>query len=348
MTVPLRVGVIGVGGIASAQHLPHWHSCPHAEIVALADTNAEVLAKIADHYGVKRTFQDWRELVDCADIDVVDVATPNRFHAPMTLAALQAGKHVLCEKPIAVNAAEAQQMVDLSQKVGRLLMVNHVFRFSRSLQQLLALTSGGRLGNVYYLRAHWNRRRMVPPRPTFIKRELAAGGPLLDIGVHMIDLAAWILGFPKVERVSGVVGKFLADQPHLSGEWGEWDPREYDVEDFAAAMVHFEGGATLSLEVSWLLFQEAPETRSLHVFGSKGGLHWPSGVFCSEQNKVPYDLKLHSNPEKESSFREAIHAFADAIVADRPSPIPPQQNVEVMRIIDALYEASSQKREVVL
>lgn len=341
----LRVGVIGVGGIASAQHLPHWHSCPHTEVVAMADVDPVVLSRISEQYGVKRTFYDWRELIDCDDLDIVDIVTPNRFHHPMTMAALEAGKHVLCEKPIATNAVEAQQMADLSHKVGRLLMVNHVFRFSRSLEQLAALSSEGELGNVYYMRAIWNRRRRVPSRPTFIKKELSAGGPLLDLGVHLLDLACWMIRFRPVERVSGTVGRFLAGQKHLSGEWGEWSHENFDVEDFAAAMVHFEGGATLSMEVSWLLFQQQAETRTLHVFGDKGGLHWPDGVVCSERNKIPYDLKLFDD-QQEYPFRESIHRFADAIVAGRPSPIPPEHGVEVMKILDALYKSSAEKREV--
>lgn len=341
----LRVGVIGVGGIATSQHLPHWHSCPNAELAAVADTNPYHLENAAKLFGVDKQFTDWRDLIEMPGLDIIDIATPNRYHAEMSIAALEAGMHVLCEKPMATTAADAEKMVETSRKANRLLMVNHVFRFSRPLEQMVALTSEGELGDVYYVRAVWNRRRMVPTSPTFVRKELSAGGPLLDIGVHMLDLACWVLGFPKVQRVTGTVGRYLAHQHHLTGEWGDWDHDAFDVEDFATTMVHFEGGITLSMEVSWLLFQQQPERRSLHVFGNRGGFHWPDGILCSERNKVPYDLRLVEAKE-DNPFHTAIHRFAAAVAEGRPSPIPPEESLEVMQILDALSHASKTQQEV--
>jgi predicted dehydrogenase len=345
----LRVGIVGVGGIGRDQHLPGWARVPFAEVVAAADGSGEALARAAGALppSCRHRFRDWRDLVALDDLDVVDVCTPNRTHAPVALAALRAGKHVLCEKPLATTADEVRALAGAAGESGRVLMAAQHLRFEPVSRQLKALVDGGMLGDVYYARAQWLRRRWVPARPTFTERRLSGGGPALDIGVHVLDLAYWLLGAPEPVSVSAVVGTNLAHRPDLTGGWGDWDRERFDVEDFAAAFVRFAGGAALTLETSWLAFQPERETVRIQCLGTRGGAVWPDGVLAGETNRVPWDLRPSETP-KESAHHEEIREFAEAVRAGGPSPVPVAESLNVARMLEALYESGRTGREVVL
>ena len=343
----LRVGVIGLGGIAQGEHLPHWQSSDGAELVAIADVDQTKLQQTASKLGLDRAFTDWRELVRLDDLDIVDVTTPNCFHAPMTLAALEAGKHVLCEKPMATNADDALRMLQAAQRHDRRLMINHHLRFSQSLRALHALAKRGDLGRIYAAQACWTRRRGVPTLPTFIDTQLAQGGPVLDLGIHMLDLACWLMGFPGPKRVSAAVGCHLAHNDNLGNEWGPWDRGRYSVEDFGVGLIHFADGATLHLEVSWLAFQPQLEERRLAILGSKAGAHWPQGVICSETEQVPVNQQL-IHPEDGRPFERSIHEFVQAILHDAPTPVPPAESLQAVQLVDAFYRSAREGREVLL
>ncbi len=190
----LQVGIIGVGGIGRDQHLPGWAKVPFAEVTAVADLSEEALQRAVHGTAIAHCFHDWHDLVKLDGLDIVDICTPNRTHAPIALAALEAGKHVLCEKPLATTAAEVRSMMDAAQQANKLLMAGQHLRFDPACRQVKAIIDGGMLGDIYYTRAQWLRRRMLPPRNTFIEHHLSGGGCALDIGVHVLDLAYWFLG----------------------------------------------------------------------------------------------------------------------------------------------------------
>lgn len=341
----LRVAVIGAGGIARSQHLPQWRSHPRVRLVGLSDINQTQAHRVAEQFAIPVVESDWRRLIERTDIDVVDVTTPNAWHAPMTIASLEAGKDVLCEKPIATNSTEARAMVEAAQRTGRRLMINHEFRFSPTLEALRTLAHGELLGSVYHAHARWTRRRGVPALPTFIDKSLAVGGPVLDLGVHVLDLALWIMGFPKAERVSARVSRRLASNQHLGGTWGDWDRDRYSVEDHGIGLFHFAGGATLLLEAGWLAFQPMAEERSLKILGERSGLYWPEGIIVSERNKIPYNQQIIKDREG-NLFERSIHGFIDAILEDRPTPIPPEDMVTVITMIEGFYRSAEENREV--
>jgi predicted dehydrogenase len=343
----LRVGIVGVGGIARDQHLPAWSKVPFAEVVAVADVSEEALARVAEKFPVRHCFRDWHDLVGLDGLDVVDICTPNRTHAAIALAALGAGKHVLCEKPLATTGAEAEALADTSRKAGRLLMTAQHFRFKPACRQLKALIDAGMLGDLYYARAQFLRRRLVPPRPGFIERRLSGGGPVFDVGVHILDLAYWYLGTPEPVTVSAFVDTKLAHRDDLSGAWGDWDRDRFDVEDFAAGFVRFATGSSLVLETSWLGFQPEREVVRLQCFGTRGGLVWPDGVVSGETNRVPWDMRLDAAPEGDPYYEEIL-AFAQAVRDDRPNPVPVDQTLNVIRILEAFYQSAQARREVVL
>ena len=168
----LQIGIVGVGGVGHDQHLPGWAKVPFAEIVAAADLSESALAKACEAFSIAHRFQEWQKLVGLPDLDIVDICTPNRTHTPIALAALQNGKHVLCEKPLATTSAEVRLLADGARRSGKLLMTAQHMRFDPMSQQLKSLIDAGMLGDIYYARAQWLRRRLLPPRPTFIERRL--------------------------------------------------------------------------------------------------------------------------------------------------------------------------------
>jgi predicted dehydrogenase len=336
-----------VGGISRNEHLPGWGLVPFAEVAALADVSEEALYRAAEVVVVPSTrqFRDWHDLVTLDDLDVVDICTPNKTHAPIALATLRAGKHVLCEKPMATTAADVLLLMQAAQAGGRLLMAAQHFRFNPASRQLKALLDDGMLGDLYYARAQWLRRRGVPTRTTFIERRLSGGGAALDIGVHVVDLAFWLLGAPEPVSVSAMTCDHLAHQPNLGGAWGDWDRQRFDVEDFAAAFVRFANGAVLTVETSWLAFQPEREVFRVQCYGTHGGAVWPDGLLAGETDRSPWDARLEE-PPKVRAFHEEILQFALAVRDGLPSPVPPEQSLGVARILEGLYRSAQERREV--
>jgi predicted dehydrogenase len=343
----LQVGLIGVGGIGRDQHLPGWAKVPFAEVTAAADISEEALVKSCGFLPAERRFTDWHDLVALDDLDVVDICTPNCTHAPIAITALEAGKHVLCEKPLGVTSDEVRRMAEAARAANRLVMAAQHLRFDPSCRQMKALIDGGMLGHIYYARAQWLRRRLLPPRATFIEKRLSGGGPALDVGVHVLDLTYWFLGAPRPVSVSAFADAFLAHRPDLGGSWGEWDRSRFDVEDFAASFVRFENGAVLILETSWLAFQPERELIRVQCFGNKAGLAWPDGIVVGETNQVPWEMRT-GEPSKHLPHHEEILEFAQAVRDGLPSPVPIEESLAVIQILEAVYRSSKEKREVLI
>jgi predicted dehydrogenase len=341
----LLVGIVGVGGIGLDQHLPGWAKVPFAEVSALADRSPDALARAGAVVPSATRFEDWQDLIVHGDVDVVDVCTPNTLHGPVSLAALRAGKHVLCEKPLATTSAEVRALVNTARAADRVLMAAQQLRFDKTARQLKALIDDGRLGDVYYARAQWLRRRLLPARPTFTERRLSGGGPAFDIGVHVLDLACWFMGWPEPVTVSASLGTHLARRPDVAGEWGEWDRARIDVEDFAAGFVRFANGAVLTLETSWLAFQPERELVKVQCYGTRGGLVWPDGLLAGETNRSPWDLHL-ADVSRNPAHHDEVLAFAEAVRDGQPSPIPVSETLNGIRVLEAFYRSSEMGREV--
>jgi predicted dehydrogenase len=258
----------------------------------------------------------------------------------MVIAALDAGKHVLCEKPLATTAADAEAVLAAERKSGKQLMVVQNLRYDEGVLGLRRHLDECPLGEVYYGRCQWLRRRRLPARPGFTQRRLSGGGPLLDLGVHVIDLACWLTGWPAVAHVDGITSNRLTKRSDLGSEWGQWDPKTTDTEDFAAGFIRFANGAALALETSWLLFQTAGETWHLELFGDRAGITWPEGRRASESDRRPWDAQL-ALPRPNPQHAPLIRDFAEALVHDRPVPIPSWQSAYVVAILDALYRSAA-------
>ncbi len=347
MAKTLKVGVIGVGGIAGA-HFPGWKESPIAEMVAFADLDAAALKRVGEAQGVSLLYEDPKDLLANPDIDIVDVCTPNRYHMPLTVAALEAGKHVICEKPLAPTPAEIGKMIAARDKSKKLLMTAQHFRFQGNSRALKAELDKGLLGDIYHARCWMLRRSAAPTRPGFILKKHSGGGPCIDIGVHILDLTLWMMGHPNPVAVSGITQDRLAHQKGAFSNWGGPIPKEFDVEDFAAAFVRFENGTTMVIEVSWLLHHKTSgEDMQMWLYGEKAGAHWPSNELLMACNDTRQLLNTQlQNAEGGAPHAKECMAFAEAVLNGKPSPVPAEQSLDVIAILDGLYRSAASGKEV--
>jgi predicted dehydrogenase len=343
----LQIALIGAGAIAREQHLPAWVKLPGCRVVALADPSPAALAAVGEAFNIARRVIDYRELLDDRAIDAVDVCVPSALHAEVTVAALKAGKHVLCEKPMATSRAEAAAVLEAWRASGKKLMIGQHLRFDASVLQLRAYLDLHPPGDIYYARGQWLRRRRLPSRPGFTERRLSGGGALYDLGVHLLDLGWWMIGSPRPACVTGVTHDRLARRSDLGGEWGEWDAARIDVEDFAAGMLRFEGGAAMSLEVSWLAFQPEDEYWRLHLYGTQAGVLWPDGLIVGEEQRIPWDTRL-ATARGAKAHHEVVTRFARAVLDNQPVPVCPVDSANIIAMLDALYASAASGREALV
>lgn len=348
MSKILNVGVIGVGGIAGT-HMPGWAASEHAKVAAGADLNTEVLTKWAKDHDVDaaKCYAKTEDLFADPDVDIIDICAPSNYHADLAIAALEAGKHVICEKPLAPKPADIERMIAARDKSGKMLMTAQHMRFIGSHIAAKKEIDAGRLGDIYHTRAWWLRRTELPARPGFIYKKNSGGGPCIDIGVHQLDLALWLIGNPKPVTVTGVSGKFVAGMPGAFSDWGGDVAPDMDVEDFAAGFVRFEDGTSLSLEVSWMMHHPKQE-HPLWVYGNKAGLavHDATVYESDNERRQRYDVKLTHTPQPHPPHATECMAFAEAIATGQPSPVPAEQSLDVQRILDGLYQSAEAKQEI--
>lgn len=348
MSKMLKVGVIGVGGIAKT-HMPGWAASEHAEVVAGCDINELALQEWGEKHDIPKLVTDWTDLIRDPDIHLIDICTPNSYHAPLTIAALEGGKHVLCEKPLAPTPAEIQAMIAARDRSGKMLMTAQHFRFQGVSQALKAEVETGVLGDIYHARSWMLRRAAAPTRPGFILKKHSGGGACIDIGVHILDLTLWFMGHPKPVTVTGVARAELAHREGAFSIWGGPIPAAFDVEDFAAAFVRFENGATLILEVSWLLHHNTEgEDVQVWLYGTQGGCHWPKCEIYESNYATGqhYNRTLKITRDALEPHARECMAFAQAIVDGAPSPVTAEQSLQVMTILDGVYRSQQVGSEV--
>ena len=240
----LKVGLIGTGGIARGCHIPGFLSVPdECEIVWLCDVSPEALQEAKALVPGARTTSDYHDVLRDPEVHAVAVTTPNKHHHRPTVDALIAGKHVLCEKPLAMNADEAKDMCRAARDSGKILQVALQMRFGGGATFIKRYIDKGHMGDVYYARAQALRRRGVPHWGVFIDKEQQGGGPLIDIGVHILDLTLFLMGYPKPVTASGKTWNMLGTNPEIVNPWGDYDREKFTVEDMAVGLIRLENGA---------------------------------------------------------------------------------------------------------
>lgn len=346
MAKKVRIGVIGTGGIANGAHLPGYALIPdECEIVALCDIDPKALEKTLQKYPVKNTFDDHQKMLEMDEIDAVSVCTPNYAHYECTLNALKAGKHVLCEKPIAMNATEAKEMVATARKEGKILQIGYNSRFAPSNQALKRFVDAGELGDIYYARAQSLRIRGIPGWGVFIDKEKQGGGPLIDIGVHILDLTLWLMGHPKPVAASGVTYQKFGKRGDIVGFMGQWDYKKFTVEDFASALIRLDNGATIVLESSFVA-NIPEEVHNSTLLGTEGGATTSPFSITQERHKsvFSYEPKI-PNPNINTHHAE-MKAFVECVRDKKEPLVTGEHGLMVAQIMDAIYKSSELGREV--
>jgi predicted dehydrogenase len=347
----LRVGIIGSGDIAKDQHLPYWRQLEAEGRVTVAGVCDVIKERAKTQAGLcenAKVYFDYKKMLAAEDLDVVDVCTQNRFHSICTVAALKAGAHVLVEKPMAMNVKECQAMMKASKAAKKKLMVAQHMRFEARATKMKEVVEAGKLGEIYAAETKWLRRRGIPGWGKFHIKKESQGGPLIDIGVHMMDLAIWLMGCPKPIAASGKVYKMFGDRKDLfNGEWGTPYPaKEFDVEDHATAMIRFEGGITLQMTVSWAA-NIHDETVGMHILGDRGGVGIePLGYFSADHSTLTSSTWDYLSDE--DGHRAEIRHFTECIEKDKPVMVQPEESLRVQKIIDAIYESSKKNREITI
>jgi len=346
----LRVALVGCGDI-SGTHIDGWKRLnPLARIVACADPIEDRREGRGNEIGLPKTarFPYLKDILKSGiEFDAVDICTNNYAHCPVTCEALNAGKHVLCEKPLATNPDEVRKMIAARKKAkNKILMTAQHMRFQNDSAYLYNYLKSGVLGEVYYARAQFLRRRYLPTRIGFIDKTISGGGPVIDVGVHILDLTLHFMGYPEPVSVSAVAPQRLGKRTDIRGWWGEWDRSKITVEDFAAGFVRFKNGAAMTLECSWLLNMKEKESVKLSLYGENAGAEWPAMSVHGESEGSLTDIQLQYPDDRIGGHQKEIAAFTDAILNDKPSPVPAEQSLNVIRILDGLYRSHATGKEV--
>jgi predicted dehydrogenase len=344
MSSVVRCAVIGLG--MGKWHAEGYQAAPDAKLVAVADVDPKRLEPWAAKIGPENCFTDYKKLLKEAKPDLVSVSLPNFLHAPVTIAALKAGAHVLCEKPMAMNMKEARAMAAAASTAKRKLGINLSYRFTPPARALKDIADGGFLGEVYHASTRWTRRDGFPGfGGWFGRKEMSGGGPLLDLGVHRLDLAMWLMGSPTPVTVSG------ATHHRIGVPRAKAAGKAYDCEDFATGFVRFANGTSLVLEISWGGHQAEPEMMSTVIMGTQGSLvhrnHGGGYDFVGEYFTEAHGHKVNGVVTgAKGGLRSAYAEMVHCIVANKPFLASAEDGIRVQQVLDGLYESARKGREV--
>jgi predicted dehydrogenase len=349
----LGIGMIGAGSIAN-MHLKSYVANPDVTLVGIYDQNLERAQQQAELYGAERAFATLDELLARPDIDAVSICTWNNSHAELAIAALEAGKHVLVEKPLSKTVAEAEAIAAAAQRSGKKVQVGFVRRFSSNAKVLKSFVDAGELGEIYYAKAT-NVRRIGNPGGWFADSERSGGGPLIDIGVHVLDLCWYMMGAPRATTVSGVTFSRLGNRANVTNlaryKVADYDPALSDVEDMATALIRFDNGASILLDTSYSLHASA-DRLELSVYGEKGGAELePELKIVTERLDTVLNISPqvdHTTFDFDEGFQNEIDHFVALCLGDADDIAPVEHGVEMMRILAAIYESAAQGREIAL
>lgn len=349
-----RVAMIGAGQIIQIGHIPNFQGQPNATVEAICDVNEERAKAVAAEKGIPHTFTDYEVMLNEIKPDITVIATPNVFHKPMTMAALNAGSNVLCEKPLALTYADAKEMMDLAGDKGLVVNVGSHYRWSDAIRAAKQQADAGFYGDIYAARSVWHRRAGIPGFGSwFTRKDLAGGGCLLDIGIHALDRALFIMDYPTPVTVSGVTFSKLGTQGVGLGGWGADiaaadSGATFDVDDLSWALIRFENGSALQLQVSWAVNNE--QQFVTEIFGTNGGAQ------VGDQDQVTLhtilngqqaDIELDVARSGASSYEHLTDNFVRHLEGDETAEIiTPQQSLTSVKIIEGIFRSAKEGREV--
>lgn len=352
----IRVGIIGAGGISQVAHIPNFQKFQDVEVVAISDINEEKLKYVSDKFNIPKTYTDWEKMLD-DDINAVVICSPNSFHAIQSIKSMEKGKHVLCEKPLCLTVEEAERIFETVDKTGKVFMGAFPRRFIGETVVLKKMIDNGDFGEIYYLKASYLRRRGIPGLGTwFTSKKLAGGGPMMDVGVHMIDMVLYLAGLTDPKMVIGATFEKFKDKA-VDGGWPPVDTRKGDkstgkmeVEDLASGFVKFSNGAVLFVEASWAGNSETGLKGSL--FGTKAGAQLPDPEnkenpvrIYSEIDGILSDITPQV-PKVDAYFEEVKH-FIECIKEGKEPVTKKEEIIAVVKIIEGIYKSASTGQPVI-
>lgn len=353
----LKAGIIGCGGIANGKQMPGIKATGLVDMVAFCDIIPEKAEKAVKEYGTAdaKAYADYKELLKDKTIDIIYVCTPNRSHSEITVAALKAGKHVMCEKPMAINSVEAKKMLDAAKANNKILTIGYQNRYRADSAYLKAECENGSLGDIYFAKARALRRRAVPTWGVFLNEFEQGGGPLIDIGTHALDLTLWMMDNYKPKYAVGTVYHKLNNQKNTGNAWGDWNSDEFTVEDSAFGFVVMENGATIMLESSWALNTLENLEAATILCGTEAGADMLDGLRINgikngRQYVTKPDFKAGGVAffEGGSDKPEVLEqiAFINAVLGKGELVVKPEQAFVVTQILEAIYESAKTGKPV--
>jgi predicted dehydrogenase len=345
----LRLAFIGCGGIAQ-MHLDQLRThFPEVEVVAGVDIDPARLKVMQDKWGVTENFKDWKTMLKAVKPDAVSICTPNGIHAQPAIDALSAGAHVIVEKPMALSPAECEKMIATAAKHKKLLAVGFQFRYHPATDFLVRARDEGQFGKVMFVKCQALRRRGIPNWGVFGRKELQGGGPMIDIGVHVIEMAHYVMGSPKPIAASGNTWTYLGDKKSsVVSQWPNWEHKTYTVEDLAIGQIRFENGAILQIEASFAAHIEK-DVWNFSLMGDKGGASWdPPLIFTDRAGTM-----INSSPaflSQKTDFPALFHLklrnFVDAVIKGTPLRAPGEAGLAVQKMLDGVYRSAAAGKEV--
>lgn len=339
----LRVAFIGAGGIARV-HMKHLTKYSDTEVVAAADVSDAALQKAKQEYNIANLYSDWKEMLKKEKPDAVSVCTPNGMHAEPTIAALQSGCHVLVEKPLAMHASEGQAMVDAARNAGKHLVIAFQWRYHPKAQFLRAALNKGQFGKVLVMQCSAMRRRGIPNWGVFGRKDLQGGGPLIDVGVHIMEMAHYVMGEPRPVAASGQIFQYLGNRPcDVACSWPNWDHKNYTVEDLAVGQIRFENGAILQVEASFAA--HVKDQWNFRFMGEKGGAEFDPLSIHADEHGYMMDKSPAFLPNYDT-FEHKMRAFVDTALHGKPNEAPGEAGLVIQKMIDAIYHSAETGREV--
>ena len=347
----IQIGLIGAGNIGDA-HLEAFQHVEGCTIVSITDVALPLAQQKAQKYGIPHVHDSAESMLRDDTLTAVIIAVPNRWHGPLAIQALQAGKHVLLEKPMALDGAVAKDIVRAQRASGRQLMVAHQMRWQWHVMEIKRQAEKGAFGNIYSAKTGWVRRKGIPGWGTwFTRKSESGGGPLIDIGVHMLDLTLYLMGNPKPVSVVGATYAEFGPRQRGIGSWGRPDwTGYYDVEDLATALIRMEDGSTLGLDVSWAVHTTTSNQPFVHLMGSEGGvsMEGDTATLLTEMYDRVVDLPLQ-HPATDEGDRVRLSRHFLQCIRENQEPISSAlTGLTSNLILDAIFESSRTGREVML
>lgn len=352
----LKYGVIGTGNIVP-KHLNGYSALSDSvDIVACCDINAEKMNAVADKYNIPNRFENYKDLLAMKELDFVSVCLPNYLHAPISIEAMEAGLHVHCEKPMAVSLKAAEAMLKARNRTGRCLMIGLNNRFTIESQYTRQLIEAGFLGKIYFAKCGWQRRSGLPHAGWFTNKEQSGGGPLIDLGVHFIDLVLSFMGYPAFTSLSARTFNYFGGtskhNAHLYPGVRPGKETIYNVEDMATGFINLKNDASLQFEVSWASNIEK-EKVFYELYGTEGGVRFENDFSGTptfkayriiEGQQVDVVPKLNSFAFKTTEFNHFVESIQKGV---QPQIVKAEECVQMMELIEAIYQSANEKMPIV-